>query len=125
MIISILISSLMLSLCTLIPLSIKWELEKRLTIPAAVFIGLISGSIVYGIDIVWDINFYHILLIEILLIGIISSSLVFWRFYRDPERISPEDENAILSPADGKVIYIKKIEKGKYLFLIKKAKSFH
>lgn len=120
----IFISSLMLSLLTLVPLSIKWELEKRLTIPAAVFIGIISGSIVYGIDIVQDLGFYQILVIEILLIGVISSSLLLWRFYRDPERVPPEDENAILSPADGKVIYVKKIEKGEIPFSDKKGKKF-
>jgi phosphatidylserine decarboxylase len=120
----IVIAGLILSLLTLGPLSIKWELEKRITIPTAVFIGLISGCIAYGIDIVWDISFYHILLIEILLIGVISSSLLLWRFYRDPERIPPEDENVILSPADGKVIYIKKIEKGQIPFSDKKGKKF-
>lgn len=114
----------MLSLLTLVPLSIKWELEKRLTIPAAVFIGIISGSIVYGIDIVQDLGFYQILVIEILLIGVISSSLLLWRFYRDPERVPPEDENAILSPADGKIIYVKKIEKGEIPFSDKKGKKF-
>ncbi len=120
----IFISSLMLSLLTLVPLSIKWELERRLTIPAAVFIGLISGSIIYGIDTVQDLSFYQILFIEILLIGVISSSLLLWRFYRDPERVPPEDENAILSPADGKVIYVKKIEEGEIPFSDKKGKKF-
>jgi phosphatidylserine decarboxylase len=120
----IVIAGLILSLLTLGPLSIKWELEKRITTPTTVFIGLISGSIAYGIDIVWDISFYHILLIETLLIGLTSSSLLLWRFYRDPERIPPEDENAILSPADGKVIYVKKIEKGQIPFSDKKGKKF-
>lgn len=30
-------------------------------------------------------------------------------FFRDPERISPEDEDALVSPADGKVILIEKV----------------
>jgi len=34
------------------------------------------------------------------------------RFFRDPERNSPKDENIIISPADGIVRYIHKIEKG-------------
>jgi len=124
MIIWILISSLMISMLILVPLSIKWELERRLTIPAAVVIGIVSGSIARGIDTTWDLSFSQIIVIEILLIGVISSSLLLWRFYRDPERLPPADENAILSPADGKVIYVKKIEKGKIPFSEKNGRKF-
>ena len=120
----IFISGLMISLVTLVPLSIKWELEKKLTIPAAVFIGIISGSIVQGIDTVWNLSFSQIIVIEILLIGVISTSLLLWRFYRDPERVPPADKNVILSPADGEIIYVKKIEKGTIPFSEKKGKKF-
>lgn len=34
-------------------------------------------------------------------------------FYRDPVRVPPKELNAIVSPADGQVIYIKRIENGK------------
>jgi phosphatidylserine decarboxylase len=33
-------------------------------------------------------------------------------FYRDPERTPPGDKDALISPADGEVIYIRKIEPG-------------
>lgn len=36
-------------------------------------------------------------------------------FFRDPNRISPQLENVILSPADGKVLLIKKVESNKYV----------
>ncbi len=32
-----------------------------------------------------------------------------WLFYRDPDRDCPQDPSLILSPADGKVIYIRKV----------------
>ena len=120
----IFVSGLLISLVMLVPLSIKWELERKLTIPAAVFIGIISGSIVQGIDAVWNLNVSLIIAIEILLTGVISSSLLLWRFYRDPERVPPADKNVILSPADGEVIYVKKIEKGIIPFSDKKGKKF-
>ena len=120
----IFVSSLLLALVTLVPLSVKWELQKKLTMPAAVFIGILSGSIVYGIFTFWDIPFYRIIIMELLFIGAISSSLLLWRFYRDPERIPPGDEKAVLSPADGLIKYVKKIESGQIPFSEKKGKTF-
>jgi phosphatidylserine decarboxylase len=120
----IFISGLILSLLTLIPISIKWELEKKLTIPAAVSIGIISGSVVYGIFTFWNLSFYQIIIIELLLISVISVSLLLWRFYRDPERVPPGDKNVILSPADGQIKYIKRIQKGEIPFSEKKGRTF-
>jgi phosphatidylserine decarboxylase len=38
--------------------------------------------------------------------------IVLFLFFRDPERHPPSDPNAILSPADGKIIYIRDVRKG-------------
>jgi phosphatidylserine decarboxylase len=120
----IFISSLTLSFFSLVPLSIKWELERRLTIPAAVFIGIVCGSVTCGIFTFWNLFFYQIIVLEFLLIGAISSSLLLWRFYRDPERVPPDDENIILSPADGQIKYIKSIERGEIPLSEKKGRTF-
>ena len=34
-------------------------------------------------------------------------------FYRDPKRVPPKKEGVVVSPADGQVVYIKKIEKNR------------
>ena len=36
-------------------------------------------------------------------------------FFRDPNRVTPPGENLVISPADGKVIEIKKVYEGKFL----------
>jgi phosphatidylserine decarboxylase len=36
-------------------------------------------------------------------------------FFRDPERQTPADENLIISPADGKVVFVKEVEEDVYL----------
>lgn len=36
-------------------------------------------------------------------------------FFRDPDRTTPEDENLIISPADGKVVMVKEVEEDIYL----------
>jgi len=119
-----LISSLALSLIILIPLSIKWEIPKRVTVPACFLIGIFTGLILYFIEAIYKMGFYQILILQIFLILGISASLLFWRFNRDPERVPPKDTNTILSPADGKVIYVKSIEKGTIPFSEKKGREF-
>jgi phosphatidylserine decarboxylase len=36
-------------------------------------------------------------------------------FFRDPDRTIPEDENIVVSPADGKILFIKNVYDNKYL----------
>ncbi len=55
------------------------------------------------------------------LIGLILTSFIVY-FFRDPERISPDDENVILSVADGVVDVIQEAEAPKELKLNSKEK---
>jgi phosphatidylserine decarboxylase len=50
---------------------------------------------------------------------IISALAILLFFFRDPERIPPLNEKSILSPADGTILYIKRIEKGEFPFAVK------
>jgi len=117
------ISSLVLSLFILVPLGMKWEIEKKVTIPASILIGILSGSVTHGITRFWNPGLFELVMLEVFLITTISISSLLWRFYRDPQRVPPEDKDTILSPADGKVIYVKKIEKGRIPFSEKKEKK--
>jgi phosphatidylserine decarboxylase len=40
---------------------------------------------------------------------------VLWLFYRDPERVIPKEAGLVVSPADGVVIYVRKLEAGEPL----------
>jgi len=120
----IFVSCLALSFVILFLLSIKWEIPLRISLPASFLIGLIAGLIVSSLAGLFDLGFFLALIFQLLLIMIISLSLIIWRFYRDPVRVPPEDKNSILSPADGKVIYVKRIEKGLILYSEKKGKKF-
>ena len=48
------------------------------------------------------------------IIGIVLTGFVV-NFFRDPERIGPDDEDVIVSPADGKIILIEKVFDEKFL----------
>ncbi len=43
-----------------------------------------------------------------------SGGLILF-FFRDPDRNSPENENLILSPADGRVVLIQQIDENEYM----------
>lgn len=112
----IFISSLILSLTILVPIGAKWEIGNRTSIPIALCVGVITGAIVNVVEMVWSFKFIQLYYLEFILIVSIATSLLLWRFYRDPERVPPPIENVILSPADGKIIYVKKIERGEIPF---------
>lgn len=47
-------------------------------------------------------------------ISIITLFIIF--FFRDPNRVSPLNENAVYTPADGKILSIEKLEKGDHKY---------
>lgn len=53
-------------------------------------------------------SFFYFIWLEPLAIACLVLCLFFLYFFRDPERIPPADPNAVVSPADGKVIMIRK-----------------
>ena len=124
MALKIFLSSLILSFITIVPLGVKWEIEKKVTVSSAFFIGILAGAVSFGIMMLWELKFYQILIIDFLLIIVIAISFLLWRFYRDPERFPPEYDNIVLSPADGEIIYVKKIERGEIPFSEKNGKRF-
>lgn len=107
-----LISGSILGTVLLILLAVKWELDKKTAIPAAIMIGLISVSAASIPVSYYDVTFFHAFIFEISLVAAMASALLLFRFYRDPERPLPAEKDIIVSPADGRIIYIKKIEKG-------------
>ena len=117
-------SSSVFSFLILVTLGKKWELDKKFILPAALVIGIFSGAIVNGISKFYNLSFYQIAVMEIILITTTAILLLLWRFYRDPDRIPPKIDNAILSPADGEILYIKKIEEGEIPFSDKNGKKF-
>lgn len=68
-----------------------------------------------------------IVLLEIALVGVlILISYTYWRFiwfFRDPERTICDTQGAILSPADGTVIYVKRVTESEPPVSLKKGRS--
>lgn len=117
------ISALMVAIIVIVPIGLKWELEKKVILPGALVIGMVTYIAISGIMQVQNVNFSHMVVVEFTIVTAISISLLLWRFHRDPERVPPVRGNAILSPADGRVIYVKQIEAGTIPYAQKKGRT--
>lgn len=111
-------------LLVLLPLGLKWEIEKKIVIPAAVLIGAIGWSFNELFNAVKPLPIYYSIVLQIIMVLIISGGCILFRFYRDPERTPPQEENVILSPADGRIIYIKRINDGEIPLSEKNGRRF-
>jgi phosphatidylserine decarboxylase len=100
---------------------LKWELPKHQFIPGALLIGIAAGVASSGIARTGGIGGLASYALNIVFIMVLALTLILWRFYRDPERTPPYQSHVVLSPADGKVIYIKRIHAGEIPFSTKNA----
>lgn len=76
------------------------------TIAFVLAVSLTAGWLAGWLPDPWSFGIRALLLIPVL--------LVFW-FFRDPERISPEGNGLVISPADGTIVLIREVEESEYL----------
>ena len=110
------ILSLVLSQLILVPIAYKWELNLKIVSISGLIIGLLAGSIISIIEVYFYLRLLSKLISCLVLIVLISTLALLFRFYRDPDRVPPEGKNIILSPADGTIKYIKPIERNEIPF---------
>lgn len=54
----------------------------------------------------------------------LALSLMMLRFWRDPERVPPEQDGVVLSPADGEVLYIRSVDEGSTPLVTKHGRDY-
>src|SRR6266702_2977626 len=103
---------IMLVLITTLPLAWKWQLGMRRIALLVILLALLSGLIVTFLENLISIN----VLTRAGLVWLMTLAATFaflaYRFYRDPERTISNRNDVIVSPADGKVIYIRESHGG-------------
>ena len=72
---------------------------------------LIVSAIVCGLAYYFLNNWFAYVIYG--LMGALSALIIF--FFRDPDRNTPENENLVISPADGKVVFVKEVEEDVYI----------
>jgi len=115
----------LLALAIAAPLAWKWELGVRRVAVAVAGLALLSALIVAVIAAAVDLPE----LIRALLVGgmalTLAIAILAYRFYRDPNRTPPQvDDDVVLSPADGEVVYVRHSEGGMLPSSTKKGRDY-
>ncbi len=113
------------SVLLLTPLSVKWQVHLKRSIGGAIVFGFIAGVITsVASSFIGGLSLIPKVALDALLVLGLTGSSVAYMFYRDPERIVPEEQQVMLSPADGTVIYVKEIQQGKVPITVKKGRYY-
>ena len=92
----------------------KGSLGALIGIGGGILVGVVAGAIVSVIDgLSGGLNLSLLIPLEFVIVLAVGAVSVSIMFYRDPKRVPPAKKGIIVSPADGRIIYIRRIEEGK------------
>ncbi len=110
----------------MLALAIKWKLPKPLA-----SVGIAAVVLLAALPFVWIYpRFESQFLLGVVVLCQISLALAFGllllllRFWRDPERVPPETDRVVLSPADGEVSYVWNIAEDSPIVVSKSGREY-
>lgn len=114
----------LLSTVTLLPLAWKWKFDVTRAFVFVLGLSVAAGAIVEvaGLDSLLDPVPAGV--IAWLLTVVAAGSFVLFRFYRDPQRTPPGRADAVVSPADGRVIYVHSSPEGRLPVATKEGRPY-
>jgi phosphatidylserine decarboxylase len=110
----IVIGAIVLGSILLCLVSLKWCLPKdraSATISLSALLAFGCGLLLSKAGLAWPVTF---ILTGFCQAGVFAG-VVLWLFYRDPDRIVPPNPGLVVSPADGNVIYLRRLQAGELL----------
>src|SRR5215472_3621030 len=107
-----LIAGSALAIATALPLAHKWQLGVRRAGLLVLAVSMVTAVLVASSDLL--LHFTAVTGTLAMWIGTVLASLGFLLavFFADPERPAPSRQDVIVSPADGRVIYVRAIQAG-------------
>lgn len=113
------LESLIISSLLFLYLNYKAKVELKYLLLDNVAVAIVSAILTYLFNYSYLQNVYYAMMLNLIVVpaSLIINTLI--RFYRVPNRKTKADVDDIISPADGNIIYIKKIEAKNIPFSIK------
>jgi phosphatidylserine decarboxylase len=105
-------------------LASKWQLGMRRSALALAPMAMSAAGVVIALGQVISLDRALAAALVAGVILVLAGSTVLWRFYRDPERTAPDRPDAILSPADGVVVYVHRSEAGELPVSTKRGRPY-
>ncbi len=106
----LLIESLIISTLLFLYLNYKAKVELKYLFIDNIFVALFATIVSYLFDYSYFNNLFYAIIFNIIMVPTALILGVLIRFYRVPYRKTKAEADDIISPADGNVIYIKRIE---------------
>lgn len=114
------------SMLVMLLLAMKWKLPK---LPALV--GSIAATLAAAFPFFWIYPLCQTngglavaALSQIAVALALALSLMMLCFWRDPERVPPDRDGVVLSPADGKVLYVSDVDEGSTPLVTKSGRDY-
>jgi phosphatidylserine decarboxylase len=108
------------ALAVSLPIARKWELRMTGVLLTIVIAGLFSGIVVDTVALPLGVRAVIVAALSVTL----ALMLLAYRFFRDPERVPPQIEGAVVSPADGEVVYVREASAGVLPVVTKVGRSY-
>jgi phosphatidylserine decarboxylase len=102
------------ALAIALPLAWKWELGVVRVAAVVIAFAIVSGLVIGLAAAFVDFGIVPTGLLVAFVTLALAVIMMLFRFYRDPERRPPEGDGLVLSPADGKILYVRE-SRGGYL----------
>jgi len=96
-----------LAVLAALPLAWKWQLGVARPAIVVGALAAVAVLLVAGTDAAFAVSPVVAAALVWVVTVALATALLAYRFYRDPERTVPERDDAILSPADGEVVYVR------------------
>lgn len=97
----------------MLPLVWKWQLGVRRCIAGLLAIAVLAGAAALALGSATQLSVGVLGLAGAAFTVLGALAILAYRFYRDPERIAPEDDGVVVSPADGEIVYVKRSRDGR------------
>lgn len=97
----------------LLPLAWKWQLGMRRTVPVLSGLAVLAAVVALAVGEALGLSTVERVVLGAGLVFVGAFGVLAYRFYRDPDRVAPDSEGLVVSPADGEVVYVKRSRGGR------------